>query len=386
MTGVAAAGAGTARTDPSRPRRLRHIAFYLPQYHPVPENDEWWGPGFTEWTNVARARPLFRGHHQPHLPADLGFYDLRVPETRAAQAELAAGHGIDAFCYYHYWFGGRRILERPFDDVLRSGEPRFPFLLCWANENWTRVWNGGESEVLLEQAYSADDDRQHIRRLAEAFSDDRYVRVDGKPVFLVYRVSRLPDPARTAETWRREAERLGIGELYLCSVQSFVPDRVDPGTIGFDAAVAFAPDWVDVAPLGSSFLRRAARRALRPNSAYRKHRIHDYADLVERSLRAEAPSYKLYPCVSPGFDNSARRPLGGAKIAINATPAAYERWLGETIRRFEPFSPDENLLFVNAWNEWAEGNHLEPCARWGRAYLEAHARASAERPVADAGA
>ncbi len=194
------------------PARL--LAFYLPQFHPIPENDEWWGRGFTEWTNVTRARPLFPGHYQPQLPADLGFYDLRLPESRLAQAELARAHGIGAFCYYHYWFNGRRILQRPFDEMLSSGQPDFPFCLCWANENWTRAWDGMEREVLLGQRYSAEDDLDHIRWLCNAFADPRYLRINGRPLFLVYRIEDLPDPAATAERWRAEARALGIGELY----------------------------------------------------------------------------------------------------------------------------------------------------------------------------
>src|SRR5438034_205774 len=194
---------------------VRPVAFYLPQFHPIPENDAWWGRGFTEWRNVVRARPLFRGHYQPHVPADLGFCDLRVPETREAQAALARDHGIYGFCYHHYWFNGRQLLSRPFQEVLESGRPDLPFCLCWANEPWTRAWDGNSGEVLVPQEYSDADDRNHIRWLLNAFADPRYIRVEGKPLFLVYQASRLPDLSRTTETWREEAIRAGVGDLYL---------------------------------------------------------------------------------------------------------------------------------------------------------------------------
>src|SRR6266478_229140 len=189
--------------------KIRPIAFYLPQYHTIPENDIWWGKGFTEWTNVVKARPQFKGHYQPHLPGELGFYDLRLEEVRQRQAALAREYGLYGFCYYHYWFNGRRILERPFKEVLASGKPDFPFCLCWANENWTRVWDGGGQDVLLQQHYSAEDDRQHIRWLANAFRDPRYIRIGGRPLFLVYRTELLPDPARTAAIWRNEVAKAG---------------------------------------------------------------------------------------------------------------------------------------------------------------------------------
>ncbi len=355
------------------PDALRFVAFYLPQFHPIPENDEWWGPGFTEWTNVVSGRPLFRGHDQPHLPADLGFYDLRLPEARAAQAALAASRGIHGFCYYHYWFEGRRLLERPFAEVLRSGEPELPFCLCWANENWTRVWNGKDDQVLLRQTYSAADDVAHARWLAEAFADPRHLRVDGRPVFLVYRASRLPDPVRTTDRWRSEVVRLGGAEPYLCAVQSLAADRVDPKTLGFDAGVEFAPDFTDPTSLGRAPVR-ALRRFLRPGSPYRRHRVADYEDVARRMLAQPPPAYTRFPCLTPGFDNSPRRSGGGATILVNSSPAAYERWLRRVVGRFEPPSPEENLVFVNAWNEWGEGNHLEPSRRWGTGYLDAHAR------------
>lgn len=337
---------------PGAPPRL--IAFYLPQYHPIPENDAWWGPGFTEWTNVVRATPLFPGHYQPHLPADLGFYDLRLPEARQAQADLARAYGLYGFCYYHYWFNGRLVLERPLQEVLASGQPDFPFCLCWANENWTRAWDGLDQEVLLAQHYSVEDDRQHLRWLAHAFRDPRYIRVDGRPLFLVYRISKMPQPRLTADVWREEAYRLGLGDLYLCTVESLRDDRMDPAAVGFDAAVEFQPDWLNLG---------APARMLPDNN-----RVFHYADLIERML-AKAPPYRYFPGVTPGWDNTARR-RKDAFIFTGSTPDLYQRWLTRVIKR-APFAGEANFIFINAWNEWAEGAHLEPDQRWGRAYLEA---------------
>lgn len=357
------------------PRLLRFLAFYLPQFHPIPENDEWWGTGFTEWTSVVKARPLLRGHYQPHLPADLGFYDLRLPEARAAQAALARAHGIHGFCYYHYWFEGRRLLERPFDEVLRSGQPDFPFCLCWANENWTRAWTGKLDQPLLVQGYSHQDDLDHVRWLAEAFADPRYVRVGGRPLFLVYRARHLPEPARTVETWRHESQRLGVAEPYVCAVETGLAEGQDAHELGFDATVEFPPFSVLGTPVGGGRFRRGVRRLARPNSPYRRNRMYEYRDLVDRDLSHAAPGGKRYPAVTPSFDNSPRRPRGDAVVVLRSTPDEYERWLRGAVARFEPYSSDENLFFVNAWNEWAEGNHLEPCQRWGNGYLQAHARA-----------
>lgn len=356
----------TAVTD----RGLRSIAFYLPQYHPIPENDTWWGPGFTEWTNVAKARPQFRGHYQPHLPADLGFYDLRVPETRAHQAEIAQAYGIDAFCYYHYWFHGRRLLERPFREVLSSDEPAMPFLLCWANERWTRTWDGGNDQVLIDQTYSLADDIDHIRWLAPAFADDRYLRIDGRPVFLVYAASTLPEPRRTTDGWRAEAQRLGVGDLYLIRVESYREPRGDPSPLGFDAAVEFQPDTQRLGPRVPHEAVRKIGRLVAPRSGRYRNSVHRYRDLVQRSLEAPPPDYKRYRCVTPAWDNSARR--DPALILTGATPEAFQRWTHAVAQDFRPFSPQENLMFVNAWNEWAEGNHLEPCRRYGYGFLEAY--------------
>ncbi len=342
----------------SPPPRL--IAFYLPQYHPTPENNEWWGQGFTDWLNVVRAGPLFPGHQQPHLPADLGFYDLRLSATREAQADMARAYGIHGFCYYHYWFGGRRLLSQPLDEVLSTGRPDFPFCVCWANENWTRAWDGLERNILMESTSSADDDRAHITWLARVLRDPRYIRVDGKPLVLIYRVSKLSDPRRTTTIWREEARRLGIGEIFLASVESLTDDRVDPARTGFDASVEFQPDWL------------ALGRPSRVTSDGTK--IYSYSDIVARMLKKRKPSYRRFPGVMTSWDNSARR-RQAAVVLDGSTPETYELWLREVLATVKASGEPDPLVFVNAWNEWAEGAHLEPCQRWGRAYLEATRRA-----------
>lgn len=354
---------------------IRLIAFYLPQFHPIPENDEWWGKGFTEWINVVKARPLFRGHYQPHLPADLGFYDLRLPEVRQSQADLAREYGIHGFCYYHYWFNGRRILERPFNEVLTSGKPNFPFCLCWANENWTRAWDGGSSQILLHQNYSYADDRAHIEHLLPILSDPRYIRIGGRPLLLIYRTELLPDPARTTETWRTVAVKAGVGDLFMARVESFISD-VHPSKIGFDAAVEFAPDWRVVRQIYSGRLKRMLMKVGLLSKAYVKHRIADYNDLVIDMLAKPLPEFRRYRCVTPGWDNSARR-AENATIFLNSTPESYGEWLKKVIlNELQADRPaDERIVFVNAWNEWTEGNHLEPDQRWGRAYLNANMNA-----------
>jgi len=361
---------------------VRAIAFHLPQFHPIPENDEWWGKGFTEWISVARAMPRLPGHYQPHLPADLGFYDLRLPEARAAQAELAGSYGIYGFCYYHYWFHGRQVLERPVNEILKSGEPDFPFCLCWANEPWSRRWDGSNEQVLLEQRYSPSDDLAHIRALIPFFLDDRYIRVMDRPFFAVYRASELPDPQRTVDLWRREAERAGLKGLYLVRVESH-NESGDPRNIGFDSSLEFEPRW---SALGRFQIFRRKwwhRHKLRTGEpVFRDNVVYEYEDLVRRALTEPLPAYPRIPCVCPGWDNSPRRRTG-AVIFLNSTPELYERWLREIVNRQAArtgvhgnsgISP-ESLVFINAWNEWAEGNHLEPCQKWGRAYLEATRRA-----------
>lgn len=331
----------------------RVIALYLPQFYPSPQNDRWWGKGFTEWTNVVRARPLFEGHYQPQLPANLGFCDLRVPEVRIAQADLAQRHGIEGFCYWHYWFHGERVLERPFDEVLNSGQPDFPFCLSWANETWSRRWHGSGSanQVLMEQTYSPEDDLAHIRWLMGAFADPRYLRFKGRPIFLVYRPSDLPDAPRTAEVFRSECVRAGLPEPYLMGINAHQPSR-DTRLIGFDSTLNFEPQLSAV-----------------PGPTEPGLKIYDYS-VACRSMRAQRREYSTHPCVMVSWDNTSRRGADGI-VFINATPQAFERGLAEVVSSVQDRPPAERLVFVNAWNEWAEGNHLEPDARYGLGWLEA---------------
>ncbi|MBC5991610.1 glycoside hydrolase family 99-like domain-containing protein [Pontibacter cellulosilyticus] len=361
---------------------LRPIAFYLPQFHPIPENDMWWGKGFTEWTNVSKAKPSFTGHYQPHLPSELGFYDLRLPEVREQQALLAKEHGIYGFCYYHYWFNGRRILERPFQEILESGKPDFPFMLCWANENWTRIWDGSDNEVLLEQKYSAQDDIAHIKSLLPTFNDPRYIKVNGKPVFSVYRSNKIPDVAATIKRWRNEAVKAGL-ELYLCRIESFGESGSDYLKDGFDAAIRFEPFSSNLKAykdhlirkhynnkLSSWFIKYALSTRERRNKKISglTNRI-DYEDYVNFTKKLKSADYKVYPGITPMWDNTARK-KSSAFMFINSSPEIYKEWLSFEVERFKPFGHEENFIFINAWNEWAEGNHLEPCHKWGRKYLE----------------
>lgn len=339
---------------------VKLIAFYLPQFHPIPENDYWWGRGFTEWTNVTRARPKFSGHYQPHLPADLGFYDLRLAEARQAQADLARRYGIFGFCYYYYWFNGKRLLHRPLDDVLKSGQPDFPFCICWANENWSRRWDGRESEILLAQHHSDEDDLAFIRAVAPIMCDQRYIRVNGRPLLLVYRIELLPNATRTSSIWRDECHRVGIGEIYLACVRSFGAIS-NPTINGFDAAVEFPPH------------ERAVLSKIPPDNVSPEFRglIYDYAETAKNYIQAPIPEYPFFRAAMPGWDNTPRRQNDG-HIFFNSTPDTYFAWLSHIIDQTRKFnSPGERLVFINAWNEWAEGNHLEPDQLTGHSFLEA---------------
>ena len=349
----------------------RIIAFYLPQYHPFSENDEWWGKGFTEWRNVVKAKPLYRGHYQPHLPADLGFYDLRIPEVREQQADMARTYGVNGFCYYHYWFNGRQLMERPLKEILSSGKPDFPFMLCWANENWTRAWDGGSRHVLIAQNYSEEDDRAHIRYLLEnVFSDSRYIRVDGKPVFLIYRSMLFPNMKETIRVWREEAANKGV-ELYLCRVETMDCYGEEYLQDGFDAAVEFQPftHQMNDFQRKRNPLRKFAYNINRHLFNTCKKKKIDYSEYVDYACKTPFSNYKMYPGVTPMWDNTSRRKQK-MFILDKSTPEKYGEWLYSVMNKFVPYSKDENFVFVNAWNEWAEGNHLEPDLKWGLRYLE----------------
>ena len=348
--------------------QLRPIAIHLPQFHPIPENNRWWGTGFTEWTNVTKARPRFPNHYQPHLPTYLGFYDLRLHESRLAQEQLARAYGLHGFCYYHYWFSGQRLLAEPVDRKLDHPREDLPFMLCWANENWTRNWDGQSQLVLLEQRYSPEDDEQHLQHLLRYFRDPRYITVDGRPVFAVYKTALFPDIRRTAHRWRQLAQEAGLPGLYLLCVES-QGQPILPESIGFDSSVEFQPNFSRLPPAmrrdpWSRILRRLGLR-----SAYFKDRIMDYRIHAQTASNTPLPQYKRFPGITPMWDNSARR-SSGATILHNSTPEAYGSWLKAIVEKFYPYSEDENFLFINAWNEWAEGNHLEPCRKWGLRYLE----------------
>ena len=349
-------------------KQVKAIAFLLPQFHPIAENDGWWGKGFTEWRNVAKARPNFVGHEQPHLPADLGFYDLRVAQTREAQAELAARYGIHGFCYYYYWFNGKRLLHEPLDAVLESGKPDFPFCICWANEGWTRTWDGAESDTLIAQHHSIEDSRNFIRALFPYFRDSRYIRVGGAPLLAIYRIGLIPDILATASMWRDECRAAGLGEIHLVAVQGFGLVS-NPSDLGFDAAIEFPPHGTD---MGWNVNESYDGKIVNPN--FRGH-IVDIDKVISVSLDRPVPEYTLYRGVMPRWDNTARR-QDNPLIFSNATPRRYERWLGAMVDYSCQVhaDPDRRLVFINAWNEWAEGAHLEPDIAFGHAYLEATRR------------
>lgn len=345
------------------------VAFYLPQFHAIPENDAWWGRGFTEWTNTSKANPQFVGHYQPRLPGELGHYDLRTPGVVARQAELAKAYGVSAFCFHYYWFAGKRLLEAPLEIFLSDRSINIQFMLCWANENWTRRWDGEDDRILIAQNHSPEDHAKVFADIARHFEDPRAIRVSGMPAVMVYRPGSIPGVRRMIEIWRECARARGLPGIFLIASNAF--DYDDWRRDGFDAQCEFPPHRIAAPQINKTLSWLNTRHA---------GRVWDYQALVAAECaRLNASSGRnagtVFPGVMPSWDNEARRP-GAGLIFHGSTPESYGRWLDAALRFAERELPeDRRLVFVNAWNEWAEGAHLEPDRRYGRAYLAATARA-----------
>lgn len=342
--------------------RVTAIAYYLPQFHPFPENDAWWGKGFTEWTNVGKALPNYEGHYQPHCPIHLGYYDLRLVDNMVEQARLAKSYGIGGFCYYFYWFDGKVLMHQPLEQMLADDRVDMPFCLIWANENWSRRWDGKEDDVLIAQKHSTADSMAFIRHLEKYFHDKRYIRIDGKPVLAVYRANLIPDIQATGDLWREEAVRMGLPGLYLVSAQSF--DIDSPAPFGFDAAVQFPPHPIKY---------RTHNDAVRLRNPAFDGRIYDYDEAARRFVTLPEPPYKLMRACMLSWDNTARKQDSSVTFK-DFSLTTYQQWLSHNLNTtaHDPRLADgEKLTFINAWNEWAEGTHLEPDRRYGYAYLQA---------------
>jgi len=352
--------------------KIRPIAFYLPQYHPIPENDEWWGKGFTEWTNVTKAKPLFKGHEQPKLPGELGFYDLRVAEVREHQAALAREYGIEGFMYWHYWFAGKRILERPFQEVLKSGKPDFPFCLGWANETWSGIWHGMPDRILMEQTYPGlDDYESHFYAILPAFQDSRYIVVEGKPLFFVYRPFNIPDCSLFIETWRRLAEKNGLNGIYFIGF-SGTPDNEYSKLLelGFDGVysqrIGEAKRSID-----KKFLNRLKRKLGYKSiqKEYTSKGVYTYEDMIKNFTKPNDAKSNMYPMLMPNWDNSPRSGRN-SMILKNSTPEVFRKHLNTVLEVVKEKPKEHRIIFIKSWNEWAEGNYLEPDINYGRKYLE----------------
>jgi hypothetical protein len=351
---------------------LKVLAFYLPQFHPIPENDAWWGKGFTEWTNVTKAQALFKGHRQPKFPADLSYYDLRVPEVREQQADMARAYGVDGFVYYHYWFGnGKQLLQRPFNEVLASGKPDFPFCLCWANQTWSGIWHGVPKKVLIKQEYPGEKDNEHhFNYLFKAFEDPRYIRVDGKPLFIVYDLHDLPNPKAFAEAIKEAAIKAGFMGVYLLA-GNVNEDNWDMVASNFDGKVSNAYNQ----SLNRLLYHQKGVKRILSSIAYRIYRDEDRSlKLIDHRKLLEETKYvtgnaATYPIVVPNWDNTPRSGRRGV-ILLNSTPELLERQLQKSIDFLRKQVLPERLIFVKSWNEWAEGNYLEPDTVDGFKYLE----------------
>jgi hypothetical protein len=353
---------------------VKPIAFYLPQFHPIPENNEWWGEGFTEWTNVSKAKPLFKTHIQPRIPRDLGFYDLRLSEVKEAQSSLAKQYGLHGFCYYHYWFHGRRLLERPINDLLTTSRPDFPFCLCWANESWSRRWIGDDQQVLIEQTYSVDDDSIHGSYLADIFADKRYINLDGRPLFLIYRPSSLPAPNDTLARLAAQCKAKGILRPYFVAVDAHHVGY-DYRQVGFDDILAFSPQLGVSSPDAFADGRSLTKLFRNLRFGIRSASLKVFDELEERTkMAALSRPFPTIPSCFVSWDNSPRRGREGI-IYTNSSPDLFQSALSDACFQAQKHPNQHALVFINAWNEWAEGNFLEPDMYYGHSYLLAMQKA-----------
>ncbi len=359
--------------------KVRSIAFYLPQFHPIPENDRWWGKGFTEWTNVGKARPLFKGHDQPRVPADLGYYDLRVPEVRQAQADLAREYGIEGFCYWHYWFGaGRRLLERPFNEVLSSGKPDFPFCLGWANHSWKGIYNGVKSdESLIDQTYNGQKDyEQHFYDVLPAFRDKRYITVHGKPFFLIYSPKEMPDPKLFLESWRTLAQNNGLPGIHFVA-HSYFEEEID-GLMeqGYDAVNIVR--LFEYQRSGISLYRKMINKIKR--EIFDMGFYCEYKDAMKFFSGKVDSSSDVYPTIIPNWDHTPRTGKKGT-LLNNSTPDLFKKHVQRVFQDLSHKKEEDRIVLIKSWNEWAEGNYLEPDLKFGRKYLEALKAATDELKI-----
>ena len=338
---------------------VRCIAFYLPQYHPIPENNEWWGAGFTEWTNVSSAKQYFDEHYQPRFPADFGYYDLRVDEVHARQVRMAKNYGISAFCYYYYWFAGKTLLDLPIKRHFEQ-DLDLDFCICWANENWSRRWDGSESSLLMKQQHSVGDDVRFIEDVLPYFSSERYIKIDGAPLILIYRVSLIINPPQVIARWKQIAREAGYPDLHVSICETFGIEH--PYQYGADSACQFPPHNVAETPITETVTDLNAKFA---------GDIFDYSEIVINEMRRPVPNYLRYPAAMTAWDNTSRKGLEG-RVYHNSTPAMFETWLSFLAARVRhDFPPGQRFVFINAWNEWAEGAYLEPDRRFGHDYLRA---------------
>lgn len=346
---------------------IRVIALYLPQYHPIPENDEWWGKGFTEWTNVGKARPLFRGHYQPRVPADLGYYDLRISEVREAQASLAKEAGIEGFCYWHYWFGAnRRLLEKPFNEVLASGKPDFPFCLGWANESWqAKVWNreAGKNKTLIEQKYLGKEDNEaHFYELLPAFQDKRYIRINDKPFFLIYKPLQFPGISDFIKQWNILAKKNNIAEKFYFVANAYGYEEYQSLLdLGFDAVTINPVSRMVYKSKIITFWRKGLRRL------FNIPLIIKYSSLLDSFSTDKDKQEDIIPFIIPNWDHSPR----SAKRAVvlhNSTPNLFAKHIDKVLNIVE--KKENKLIILKSWNEWGEGNYMEPDLKWGKQYID----------------